>query len=66
MNGVMLQGFREMSKVVVQDGNWEVVSPSEFSPSGYVTHAFGIPEQRAKDWAKFYKDGVARQMAASE
>ncbi len=60
MNDKTLEGFREMAKSVVTSGKWEVVVADRFGTS---CKAFDLTEERAKDWAKWYKGGVARPMA---
>lgn len=59
MNELTLQGFRTMAETVTQSGEWEVVVETRFGTS---CKAFGLTEERARDWAKWYKGGVARPM----
>ena len=59
MDELTMRGFREMAGTVVKGGNWEVVVESRF---GTTCKAFGLTEERAKDWARWYKGGVAREM----
>lgn len=59
MNDQTLRGFRSMASVVVQSGTWEVVVPNKF---GVSVKMFDLTEERAKEYAKSYKGGVAREM----
>lgn len=60
MNDLTLHGCRKMAEMIVQTGKWEVVVTTKF---GTTCKAFDLTEERAKDWAKFYTNGVARPMS---
>ena len=49
-----LRGLRIMAGTVTQDGKWMV-------KVGNSVKAFGLTESRAREWAKYYKSGVAVQ-----
>jgi len=47
-----LQGIRQAAEVIAVDGNWQV-------KVGKTVKAFGLTEERAKEWARWWKGGRA-------
>ena len=62
MDEKTLQGIRSLASTVIEAGGWEVVVETKFGTS---CKAFGLTEERARDWARWYKGGVARMMKGS-